>query len=293
MAAKLVIGCGYLGSRVAQAWVGQGHSVCALTRRAGRAGHLRQLGIQPIQGDWNEPESLPIFPTVDSVFCSVGWDRSSGRTIQQTYVDGLVNLLQVLPDGVRRIVYVSSTGVYGTADGRWVDEQSVCTPTRAGGRACLDAERQLAASRFADRSVVLRLAGIYGPGRLPRLRLLVAGEPLPTDPNGLLNLIHVDDAARVALRAADFPFDHLPITLLVADGHPVRRHDFYAELARLYGVAAPRFSQFDPDRPGTRHAGGSKRVTNRRLLETLGMSLTYASYRTGLAAIARTSGSAG
>ena len=102
-----------------------------------------------------------------------------------------------------RVIYISSTGVYGQTDGTWVDESTECRPTRAGGQACLAAEQLLLQSAWAARTLILRLAGIYGPQRLPRLRQLQSGESLDTAPLGLLNLIHVDDAAQVVRQVAD------------------------------------------------------------------------------------------
>ena len=89
------------------------------------------------------------------------------------------NVLAALPSDVGRFIYISTTGVYGNAGGEWVDEDTPPDPQRDGGRASLAAEQVLAASPLADRGVVLRLAGIYGPGRIPFLDKLRAGEPIP------------------------------------------------------------------------------------------------------------------
>ena len=100
-----------------------------------------------------------------------------------------------------RFIYISTTGVYGPASGEWIDETTPPDPQRDGGRASLAAERALAASPFAARGVILRLAGIYGPGRVPFIEELCAGEPIPAPTTGYLNLIHVDDAAETVLAA--------------------------------------------------------------------------------------------
>lgn len=200
---RLIAGCGYLGSRAARRWQASGDEVFVLTRSTSRARHFQEQGWQPLLGDVTCPETLSPLPRVDTLLWSVGYERESGQAIHKVYVDGLRNLLGVLPDSVGRVIYISSTGVYGQTDGTWVDEATECRPTRAGGQACLAAEQLLCASAWAARTVILRLAGIYGPHRLPRLRQLQAGEPLDTAPLGLLNLIHVEDAAQVVRHVAN------------------------------------------------------------------------------------------
>jgi nucleoside-diphosphate-sugar epimerase len=282
---RLVVGCGYLGGRVACDWAADGDTVYTLTRSAARADRLAKDGFSPLVGDLTLPASLPALPDVDTVLMSVGFDRSSGRSIEEVYVEGLRHLLDVLPRRTQRIVYTSSTGVFGQTDGSVVDEQSVCRPQRAGGRACLEAEQLLLSGRWRERCVILRLAGIYGPGRLPRLQQLRAGAALATSADGLLNLIHVEDATLACRLAADADLQ-LPLILLTSDGHPVDRRTFYTELARLAGAPAPRFAETYASPAAADRARSSKRVTNRRLLERLGIKLRYPDFRQGLAAIA-------
>lgn len=283
--ARLVVGCGYLGSRVAQRWASSGDETFVLTRSPARAHQLAQLGLQPLVGDVTEPGSLPALPEVDTLLWSVGHDRQASQSIHEVYVDGLRNLLEVLPGLTHRIIYISSTGVYGECDGSWVDESSPCRPQRAGGAACWAAEQLLLNSPWASRTVVLRLAGIYGPRRLPRLKQLQAGEPLATAPAGLLNLIHVDDAAQAVMRAAAAQL-HLPRCYLIADGNPVPRHAFYKELARLFQTPEPVFGTISDERGERRGSRGHKRVANTRMLAELGVVLAYPSYRAGLATLA-------
>ena len=284
--ARLVVGCGYLGCRVADRWRGEGHDVYVLTRTESRARHLENRGFLPLRGDVASATSLPPIPAVETLLWSVGFDRAAGRQMADVGVHGLGSLLTVLPPTVRRVIYSSSTGVYGQTDGSWVDESSECRPRRAGGRVCLAAETLLRASRWADRTIVLRLAGIYGPGRLPRLGQLKAGTPLAVSADAVINLIHVDDAADVIVRVANAGAD-LPGILVVADGQPVRRRVFYEELARLFAVPRPRFSKVEAGAAGSARQGGHKRVANRLLLEKLRFTLQYPSYRDGLSAIAR------
>ena len=214
---------------------------------------------------------------------AVGFDRSAGRSIHDVYVGGLRRALADLPDSVERFVYVSSTGVYGNVSGTEVDERSACKPQRDGGRACLAAEELLLGSRFGDRAIVLRLAGLYGPGRIPRAADLVAGKPIDAPSSGWLNLIHVEDAAQIVLRAEEYA--QPPATFVVSDGQPVVRGEYYTELARLLGAPPPRFAAPVDDSPAAQRAASDKRVNPARMFAELRPALQYPSYREGLAAI--------
>jgi nucleoside-diphosphate-sugar epimerase len=134
----------------------------------------------------------------------------------------------------------------------------------------------------ADRSVILRLAGIYGPKRLPRQADLIAGRPLSVDPHGIINLIHVDDAVSAVLAASTANLA-MPRCFTVSDGHPVQRSDFYDELARQLGANPPQF--VEPQTTSNSRGSTSKRVANDRMLAELHVQLRYPSYCEGLAAI--------
>ena len=280
---KLIFGCGYLGNRVAQAWLAQGDEVLAVTRSVARAKEFVARGIKPIVGDITDSLDLSDVDGVDSVLFAVGFDRSCGKEIREVYVDGLRNVLQRLPDSFRRFIYISSTGVYGQTDGEWVDEDSPCEPERAGGQACLAAESLLQAHEFETRTTILRLAGIYGPARLPRMKDVIAGNPIDSPADGYLNLIHVDDAVSVVLATAQLA--DAPERIVVSDGQPVLRGEFYRELARLSGAPEPRFAASPPASATHGRHSTDKRINNNRMRERLRITLRYPSFREGLAAI--------
>lgn len=277
----LVIGCGYLGAKVASRWFSSGRSVIAVTRSEAKSEQLRRAGWTPYVADICQPETLRPLPEIDSVLFAVGYDRASGKTQEEVFVDGLRNVLQQVGPRCRRFLYVSSTSVYGQNDGDWVDESSSCEPVQPGGMCCLAAEN-LVREFFADhRAVRLRLAGIYGPARLlSRIADLQAGKPLPGRPDAWLNLIHVEDAAAAVVAAGEAaaPAD----VYIVADDRPVRRGDYYSQLARLVGAPAPGF---DDSQERSRGSGGlNKRCSNRRLRTDLGVELRYPTVETGLPA---------
>jgi nucleoside-diphosphate-sugar epimerase len=278
--AKLIFGCGYLGERVLRRWRAAGEKVYAVTRSADRAAQWQREGIAPLVLDITQDLHEAAPNDVDTVLFAVGFDPKAGRSIREVYVEGLTSALAWLPPNVQRFIYISSTGVYGSFAGEWIDEASPCEPVREGGKACLEAERLLAASPFGDRSIVLRLAGIYGPGRIPRASDLIAGKPIDAELDGYLNLIHVEDAARIVL-LADQNRATSPC-LLVSDGHPVRRREYYEELAHLLGAPPPRFTPPAETSPPRRGAA-DKRIRNERLMKELQPQFRFPDYRAGLA----------
>lgn len=272
----LILGCGYLGRRVAARWVAAGRRVAALTRR--NAAAVAALGAEPILGDILDPGSLRGIPAARTVLYAVGLDRTSGKTMREVYIHGLRHVLGTIPPP-ERFVYVSSTGVYGQTDGGWVNETSPTEPLEESGRVVLEAEWLLQSQ--LPGAIVLRFAGIYGPDRLLRKQAILAGEPLAGDAGKWLNLIHVDDgaAAVLAAEANGAPGG----TYNIADDEPVPRRDFYTLLARLLGAPPARFEP--RDEPGA----ANRRVSNRLARERLGWSPAYPSYREGLPAAVRES----
>ena len=255
----------------------------AVTRGERRAGQLAELGIRPIVADITDPSSLASIPAVDTILFAVGFDRSSDHSIEEVYVSGLANLLAALPETPRRFVYISSTGVYGDADGEVIDEQSPTHPTRPGGKAHLAAEKLLLESQLGDRATILRCAGLYGPGRIPRLKDVQLGQPIPANPDACINLIHVDDAAQIVCEVAEAqPPSQV---YCVSDGSPPTRREFYEHLAMLHGAPPPTFATPDDESTSRRSRTSNKRISNRRLMDELRITLQYPTYREGLAAI--------
>jgi nucleoside-diphosphate-sugar epimerase len=187
------------------------------------------------------------------------------------------------------VIYISTTGVYGPAAGGWVDEQTPPDPQRDGGRASLEAEEVLRRHPLGARSAILRLGGIYGPGRVPYLDKLRAGEPIAAPSAGWLNLIHVEDAARIVVAADRWLTDREaadgPHVFCVTDGSPVIRAEYYAEAARLIGAPPPVFAAPQADSPAAARAAADRRVRNDKTMRELSLQLAYPSYREGLASI--------
>lgn len=272
---RLIIGCGYLGRRVAGVWRDQGDQIWALTRSTEHAATLTEMGISPLVGDVLDRETLSSLPAVDTVLYAVGYDRTAAATKRAVYVEGLRNVLSSLPASCGRLIYVSSTSVYGQSQGEWVDETSACEPASEGGEICLAAE-QLARTEYpgADGVSVLRMSGLYGPGRLAaRVAALRQQQPIAASPDGWLNLIHVEDACGAVILCADLanPVE----TLVVSDDQPLLRRDYYRQLTAAIAAPPPVFdSSTGTDR--------GKRCSNQRLRQSLGMELQYPTLAEGL-----------
>ncbi len=280
---KLIFGCGYLGRRIARAWLDQQHQVLAVTRSVQRADELRNSGILPIVGDITQELNLSDCADVDTLLFAVGFDRKAGNAIHDVYFDGLRRVIDALPELPRRLIYISSTGVFAQNEGQSVNEQSPCEPTREGGKACLAAEQFLQQHAIGSRTIILRLAGIYGPDRLPKLQDVIAGNSIAVAPNGYLNLIHVDDAVEIVLAAEQQL--QTPELLLVSDGHPVLRGDFYSELAKQTNSPPPSFGQSSLGATTNNRASTDKQIDSSRLRELLQFDYHFPSYVEGLAAI--------
>lgn len=279
----LIVGCGYLGHRAAKMFLQRGDTVAALTRSPERAEEWRGEGIDPVVGDVLDPSSLALLPEVDLCLYSVGYDRNASADKRTVYVDGLENVLSAIQSKAERLIYVSSTSVYGQNAGEWVDENSPTEPTGPDGQICRDAEllvhRYFPSTRGGHRAVILRLAGIYGPGRLiGRKEQLMNQVPLKADPEGWLNLIHVDDAVQVLERltvseqiASGFP----AALYLVSDETPLRRSEFYGAFAQRIGAPSPRFEVTGGHRL-------NKRCDSTRVRTDLGLTLSYPNAITAL-----------
>lgn len=190
----IVAGAGDVGSRLAALRIGRGDDVIAIRRRDVAAG----AGVRSHRADLATGEGLSTLPrqAVSIVFCAAP-DQRDEAAYRALYHDGLRRLLDAVE--APRVVFVSSTAVYGQDAGEWVDEGTPAAPAAFNGRVLMDAERVLAP---LPGGTALRLSGIYGPGREQLLRKARAGEP--GEPRWT-NRIHVQDAAGALSHLLDLP----------------------------------------------------------------------------------------
>ena len=276
---RLIFGCGYLGFQAARTWQQAGDQVFAVTRNRDRASDFQNAGLMPIVADVTKPATLSGLPLVDTVLVAIGMDRTAYSDVRMVYVEGLRAILRALPRETGHLVYISSTGVYGQTDGEWVDEDSPTHPTREGGKACLEAEKLLSQSRFANASTVLRLSGIYGKGRVPSLNAVQSRKWDRLNPGGFLNLVHVSDIVTAIERTA--VLRPMGETILVSDGNPIERKKYYQLLANEIGIGEIPW----PDSAiqlQTKRSSGSKRINNQKMLDTLGFHPAFPQIQMGL-----------
>jgi nucleoside-diphosphate-sugar epimerase len=278
MRRTLILGCGYLGCRVGTRLVEQGDVVFGTTRNEAKGDGLQRLGITPVVMDVADPSPLAALPPVERVVHSLGFDRKAGASRSEVVIGGLNRVLDAL-ESVSRILFTSTTGVHGQEDGSWIDETSPTSPTDEPGRIALEAENLLR-DRRPD-AVIVRLAGLYGPGRMIRRDLLLAGAPIVGAVDSYLNLIHIDDAAAVVVAA----LEHAPAgsTYLACDDRPLVRREYYRTMAEFLQAPEPRFEPGE----GTRRERTNRRISNRKIREELGVRLLYPDVREGLAASLR------
>lgn len=272
----LIAGCGDVGTRLALRLIRSDYQVWGLRRDISQLPGL----IHAIQGDLGESEHFPLLPsTLDAVvYCAAAGQRSEA-VYRRAYVKGLQNVLRQLEQqaiAVKRILFTSSTAVYGQSQGEWVDENSTTEPNEFSGRILLEAEQCLANSGLEFS--VLRLGGIYGPGRTRLIRQVKEGalEVCDEYPQ-YTNRIHSDDCAGVLQHLLEL--DTVQSHYLVVDNEPVSRAEVADWLAAQLDVVSPKRvtrSQLEE--------GQNKRCNNRRLRDS-GYRLLYPSYREGYGAL--------
>ena len=277
----LIVGCGYVGLAAGAELVCQGHQVWGLRRSRKANAQLESAGIEPLNADVTVAASLPVQKKrFDWVIHCLSASGGGPAEYRQTYVEGtrcVLNWLAAVPP--ERLVYTSSTSVYGQTDGSLVDETSATAPRTQTGVVLLEAEQVLWREARVG-ACVLRVGAIYGPGRSYWLDRLLAGEArLDGQGTRLLNMIHRDDVAGAICAALN---RGEPGRIYNAvDDEPVRQLDLLDWLCRRLGRALPAPSSADDTGPRKRGLT-SKRVSNRRLHEELGYRFKFPSFKDGL-----------
>jgi nucleoside-diphosphate-sugar epimerase len=261
----LIAGCGYLGQELARQAQAAGHRILGLTRSADSAQSLCDSGIPARAADLSGSltELAAEFPGITSVVhCAAGGKGGGPETYRAVYLQGMRQLREAFPSA--QFVFTSSTSVYAQIDGSLVNEDSPAHPDRETGKLLRQTENET----FAAGGTVLRLAGLYGPGRSVLLRQFLEGSSVidvrtdpPATPDGRwVNQIHRTDAAAALLLAATGTL--APGIYNCADSTPMLQRAIYTELARRFDRPLPPEAAPDANRKrGWTH----KRVDNSRL----------------------------
>lgn len=274
--AVLLAGCGDVGIRAGLALAATGRRVYGLRRSAAAL----PAPLLPLPADLTVAATLRDLPEdiVDVLFLPAPGQRDEAA-YRALFVDGLAHLLDALGrrSNLRRLIFVSSSAVYGEHGGAWVDEDTVCTPLAFNGRLLLEAECRLAGVAGA---VVARCSGIYGPGRTRVLDQVVDGHARrAAGPAEFSNRIHVDDAAAALVHLLGLE-TALPC-YVVSDDHPVPLADVQDWIADQLGLPRPA----PGPAPGAR-AVGNKRLLNARL-RACGYRLRFPDFQAGYAPLLR------
>ncbi|MBD8043305.1 SDR family oxidoreductase [Arthrobacter sp. Sa2BUA2] len=272
----LIAGCGDLGTEAGLRFAAAGFSVLGWRRSPEKIPAPLQAQAADLRGE------LPRIPgDTDVVVIAVAAGERTEAAYRAAYVDGTANVLDALErDGVRprRILFVSSTAVYGDAGGGWLDEDSPTAPASVTGAVIREAE-ELLHSRRPD-AIVLRLAGIYGPGRTRLIDQVQGGISSP-GPGQLTNRIHRDDAAAAIVHLTTAVADPEPLYLGV-DDEPVELAEVLDFLAGELGVPLGPAPADQGQRRASR--GGNRRLSNARLHGT-GFEFSYPTFREGYRAV--------
>lgn len=255
MARILIAGCGDVGIALGRELVADGHEVVGLRRRTSEL----PTTFHPVGADLTEPATLRALPAgIEQVVYAAAADARSEAAYGAAYVDGLRNLIDAMAETPRRLVYVSSTAVYGQHDGEWVDEDSPTEPAGFSGRILLEGERL---ARELPDAVVVRLGGIYGPGRNRLLDEVRSGRAVcPDGPPQFTNRIHRDDCAGVLRHLLGC--DDAAGVWLGVDRDPVDRCTLLRWLAERLGVPSPPTGAAPVGRAGSKRCRSDKLVAS-------------------------------
>ena len=281
----VVLGAGYVGAEVVRQGLARGLRVTALTRNAEKARVLAETGVEVVVADLaGEAWHARLGEGADFVLNCVSSGGGGPEGYRHSYVDGMKSVLAWAAKApVGTIIYTGSTSVYPQDGGVRVDETASVEETRAAGSPLVEAEDLLLAWT-GGRKFVLRLAGIYGPGRHYLLDQLRDGsDEVAGNGEYRLNLIHRDDIAGAVWAAFDAPAGVADGIFNVADDGAAPKVEMTAWLAMKLGVPRPRFT--GEPAAGRRRVTPDRVIANDKIKRELGWRPVYPSFREGYAAI--------
>jgi nucleoside-diphosphate-sugar epimerase len=286
----LIIGTGYVGLQLGAELVRRGHKIFGMRRDTSAGAPLQAAGIHPIFADITQPTTLEIIPCdFDWVVNCVASGGGSAADYRHVYLQGMRNVMDWLTShrrdaGGPRLIYTSSTSVYGQNDGSIVDETSPTEPAAETGRVLLETESTLldAAQKNNFTAMILRVAGIYGPERGYWFKQFLSGDArLDGKGERFLNMIHRDDVIGCLIAALEHGRGGEIYN--AADDEPVSQFDFFSWLAKALGKPMPDSAPENIERARKRGIT-NKRISNLKLKKELGYPFKYPTFREGYTA---------
>ncbi|WP_135825602.1 SDR family oxidoreductase [Halorussus ruber] len=282
----VILGCGYVGLELGRQLAAEDHRAVGVRRSESGLDAIEEAGFEAVRADVTDGETLAAVPDVDAVVFAASSGGRDAEAAREVYVEGLRTAVEhfgARENPPERLVYTSSTGVYGDHGGDWVDEETPLSPETDKTEVLAEAERvalEEAPENGLD-GTVARFAGIYGPGRT-RLERYLEG-PVT---EGYLNMIHRDDAAGAVRFLLEQDLARGEV-VLVADDEPVSRWAFADWLADECNRERPpkqtveeRLDADDLSERARRRLLTSKRCSNEKL-RSLGYDFNYPTYREG------------
>jgi nucleoside-diphosphate-sugar epimerase len=282
----LIVGCGDIGLRVARALRGRWR-IYAMTRSDQRCAYLRSLGLVPVVADLDRPQTLYRLAGLAQDIVHLAPPPRAGDRDTRT-----ANLVRALARGgslPQRLVYMSTSGVYGDCGGMLVDETRPAHPMTVRAVRRLDAERVLRAwgAEAGVQVSILRVPGIYAPGRLPLARLQAGTPALARDQDAYTNHIHADDLARIVI--ATLTRGRAGRAYNASDDSAMKMGDYFDLVADRLGLPHPPRVTLEKAKvsvPETLFSfmRESRRLANGRLKKELRVRLLYPSVTQGVRA---------
>lgn len=279
-----IAGCGYVGRRLAEHYLARGTGVTAIVKTPGSREALVSAGIDARVVDLDHPDAVRRL-TTDATLCYylAPPPPEGGRDTRiRNFLDRMCD--HAMP---ARIVYISTSGVYGDCRGAWIDETQPLKPETPRAKRRADAESVLHAwsEQTGKPVVILRVPGIYGPGRLPLERIRKKLPVLQETDSPYTNRIHVDDLVAACLAAMQNGQPGAAYN--ISDGHPSNMTDYFNQIADRAGLSHPptvtREEAQTTLSPGMlSFLNESKRLVNRKMIEELGVELRYPDLESGL-----------
>lgn len=277
-----ILGCGYIGVELGRQLTARGHEAVGVRRSEEGIEEIEEAGFEAVRADLTASEELSQVPDADALVFAASSGGRGAKAAREIYVSGLetaIKHFRAREDPPERLVYTSSTGVYGDHRGEWVDEETPIEPTTEKTRVLKEAEEVALDSPIAGS--VVRFAGLYGPDRY-RLKRYLDG-PVT---EGYLNMIHREDAAGVVRFLLEEDLAQNEVVLAV-DNEPANKWKFADWLVEQCGVEGPpketkeeRLDDPDLSEPARRRIITSKRCSNEKLRE-LGYEFSFPTYREG------------